>query len=89
MAYKYDSDLADKKNLPGPGQYEVSVEPSVKTKASKFTTSSRKSLGGNPAYPGPGQYEISRPNTATKNHSISIGKSKRIAHHNENPGRNE
>jgi hypothetical protein len=88
MAYKYDSDPADKRNIPGPGQYQIEIKPSVTAKKSKFTTSSRKSLGGDPTVPGPGQYDISRPNTAVKNHSISIGKAKRISLVSETPGRN-
>ncbi len=74
MAYKYDSGLEDKRKLPGPGDYEVNIKPNIVTKNSRFGTSSRKSLGGDPRVPGPGQYEV-RPKTSLK--GSTIGNSKR------------
>ena len=56
MAYKYDSALEDKRKLPGPGEYNIEIKPSIMQKQSKFGTSKRQSLGGDPTVPGPGQY---------------------------------
>jgi len=56
MAYKYDSVLEDKRNLPGVGQYDVTLKSTMARKRSMFGTSNRQSLGGDPTVTGPGKY---------------------------------
>ena len=65
MAYKYESVLEEKRNLPGVGQYDVTIKPNITRKRSMFGTSNRPSLSGDPSIPGPGDYET-RPKSSTE-----------------------